>query len=89
MRTVISACSVRAHVTVALAAVTIRPDTVLVDAQMAGRVTTVKTVAVILVLPYTTRPITFVFIANIKKLQKGHVVRHTFKVMSTSSSNVV
>ena len=44
--TVISACSVMAHVTVALAAVTRRPDTVLVDAQMAGRVTTVRQVDV-------------------------------------------
>ena len=44
MTTVISACSVTAHVTVALAAVTRRPEAVRVDAQMAGRVTTVRQV---------------------------------------------
>ena len=48
--TVISACSVTAHVTVALAAVTRRPDTVLVDVQLVGRVTTVKMVGVTVVL---------------------------------------
>ena len=35
-----------AHVTVALAAVTRRPDTVRVDALMAGRVTTVRQVTI-------------------------------------------
>ena len=45
--TAISACSVTAHVTVALAAVTRRPDTVLVDVLLAGRVTTVRQVEVI------------------------------------------
>ena len=44
MTTVISACTVMAHVTVALAAVTRKPDTVQVDAQMAGRVTIVRQV---------------------------------------------
>ena len=46
MTTVISACSVTAHVTVSLAAVTEGPDTVLVDVLLAGRVTTVRQVDV-------------------------------------------
>ena len=45
--TVISACSVTAHVTAALAAVTRRSDTVLVDVLLAGRVTIVRKVEVI------------------------------------------
>ena len=48
--TVISACSVTAHVTANLAAVTRRQDTVIVDVLLAGRVTTVRQVDVIVEL---------------------------------------
>ena len=59
MTTVISACSVTTSVTVAQAPVTRRPDTVRVDVLLAGRVTPVRQVDVIVGLHYTTDPRTY------------------------------